>query len=173
MQTSIPVNMVFSWLRLTFTLANPTRRPVQRLLHSIAMKYILLPLIATFLLTSGSLYAQAPSNSGLQQVEDPALQEMRVVAGSLKELHGELNDQLTAVTKLSGTTDRIAAKRFVEIEGEIKEDITKVEGGLDRMSGMAPSAWVDARDGFMELQQSLKASTVARTKGLKEAYGEK
>lgn len=137
------------------------------------MKLSALIAFATLLLTFGTLHAQTAPSSTPQKVEDPALQEMRVVASSLKEVHGELNDQLRVVTKFSETSDRIAAKRFVQIESEIKEDIAKVEGGLDRMSGMAPSAWVDVRDGFMELEQSLKTGAAARTKGLKEAYGEK
>ncbi|MEX1132546.1 MAG: hypothetical protein WEC15_04910 [Flavobacteriales bacterium] len=137
------------------------------------MKYILLPFIAALVLTSGSLHAQAPSNSGLQQVEDPALQEMRVVAGSLKELHGELNKQLLVVTKLSETTDRIAAKRFVEIQSEIKADIAKVEGALTGMSGLAPQAWAASKEEFVLLEKDMRTSVSARTKGLSEAYGDK
>jgi len=137
------------------------------------MKHILLPIVAALLLTTGSLYAQSPTNSGLQQVEDPALQEMRVVAGSLKELHGELNDQLRVVTKLSETTDRIAVKRFVELEREIKADIAKVEGGLNGLSGLTPQAWATSKDGSILLEKELRTSVTARTKGLSEAYGDK
>lgn len=137
------------------------------------MKHILLPVMAALFLMSGSLYAQAPINSGLQQVEDPALQEMRVVAGSLKELHGELNKQLLVVTKLSETTDRIAAKRFVEIQSDIKADIATAESGLNGMSGLEPQAWADAKGGFIQLEKDLRTSVTARTKGLSEAYGDK
>ncbi len=137
------------------------------------MKYLLLPIFAALVLTSGFLRAQAPTNSGLQQVEDPALVEMRIVASSLKELYGDLNNQLNAVSKLSETTDRIAAKRFVEIQSDIKADISKVEGALTSMSGMEPQAWAASKEEFVLLEKEMRTSVSARTKGLSEAYGDK
>lgn len=161
-----------SRLRLTFTIEAQGRSAFPPINHSSNMKHLLLSAIAALFLSYGSLYAQAPTNAGLQQVEDPALQEMRVVAGSLKELFGELNDQLRVVTKLSETTDRIAAKRIVEIQGEIKEDLATVERGLDRMSGLEAKAWAGAKEEVMEIERTMRTSVAARTKGLSEAYGD-
>lgn len=137
------------------------------------MQRIVLTTLATLFLTIGELNAQTAASVAPQQVEDPSVQEMRLTAGSLKGLLAELNDQLRVVTKLSETTDRIAVKRLVQIQEEIKADISQTEGGLDRMSGMSPQAWSVAKDELIALDAIVRKSVQDRTKGLKEAFGEK
>jgi hypothetical protein len=105
--------------------------------------------------------------------ESAMVQEQRSVSATLKGIYGDLDEQYNVVTKLAGTVDRIAAKRFVEIQEEIKGESAQVEAGLNRIRTADASTWPAIKAELETLSATMRASVDARTKGLKEAYGEK
>ena len=129
-------------------------------------------LVAIALIAAAPASAQIKSAS-VQQQESVMVQEQRATSSTLKDLYGELDQQLRAVSKLSSTVDRIAAKRFVQIEEEIKAEITQVEAGLNRIRTADASTWPAMKSELETLSSTMRSSVDARTKGLKEAYGEK
>lgn len=101
------------------------------------------------------------------------VQEQRAVSSALKGIYGELDEQYNVVSKLAGTVDRIAAKRFVEIQEEVKGEIAQVEAGLNQIRTANASTWPAMKAELETLSATMRASVDARNKGLKEAYGEK
>jgi glucan phosphorylase len=127
---------------------------------------------AMLILTCGTLQAQTRPDQPSQQVENTSVQEIRVAAGSLKEVLGRLYEQQGVVAKLKGAADSATAKKLFLTEEEIKEDIASAEGGLGRISGMDAQAWSAAKAETTELVSRLKERADERTKGLKQTAGE-
>jgi hypothetical protein len=134
--------------------------------------------IFTTLIVAITLIATTPANAqvktaGVQLQEGNMVEEQRATSATLKGIYGELDEQLRVVSKLSSTVDRIAAKRFVQIEEEIKGEITQVEEGLNRIRTADASTWPAMKTELETLSNTMRSSVDARNKGLAEAYGDK
>jgi hypothetical protein len=135
-------------------------------------------LVIATALVAIALIATVPANAqiksaSVQEQESAMVQEQRAVSSTLKDVYGDLDEQYAVVSKLAGTVDRIAAKRFVEIQEEIKGEIAQVEAGLNRVRTADASTWPAMKAELETLSSTMRTSVDARTKGLKEAYGEK
>jgi hypothetical protein len=130
-------------------------------------------LLAALAIAAFDVQAQDKSVATSQSPESPVVQEKRLTAGALKETHGALTEQLNVVKKLAGSVDRIAAKRFVEIQSEVQAELDQVEGALDGMRSVDDAQWPAFKAECDRLNSTLKSSIEARNKGLAEAYGEK
>lgn len=137
------------------------------------MKLTILGIIA--LLAVSTPYAQARPImiSTVQQQGVNIDQEKREVSAALKEVHGDLSNQLRVVSELVGSVDRIAAVRLVEIQEEIKADIGRTESGLDRIRTADADTWPAMKTELEALTNALRTSSELRKQGLSEAYGDK
>lgn len=134
-------------------------------------RFLPLACLLAFLFTSLASVAQSTVNSAAN-VEQTVDERVRA-ASALKELHGELNEQLQALAKLNGQVDRIAAPRIAEIKSDIARDLERVEQGLNRVSATDANSFATVRDEAMQLIKELRASVDTRSQGLKEAFGTK
>jgi len=133
------------------------------------MRLLTLPLLAIALLCAAPVLAQ--QGTPAQPLVAPTLDERSALASTLKDLHGELSEQLQAVSKLAGEVDRIAAPKLLAIQKEIEADLGAVEKGLDRISQGDDASFQAARKDTEQLAKDMRATVDARNKGLAEAYG--
>lgn len=136
------------------------------------MERLLIILFAALTANFTTVHAQEVVVPVVQEEEGRTYQEQQALVTALEATYATLTEQLDEVTQLAGTVDRIAAKRFVEIQGEIRAEMTRVESVLDRMRGTDHLQWPALKAEYERLNDALKAGVDARARGLREAYGE-
>lgn len=135
------------------------------------MSYLITPaLLAIALLASTPSIAQLQITPTQEQGSSMVL-EQRSISSSLKDVYGELNEQLRAVSKLATAVDPAEVEHLLQMVEEIKGNIAEAETALNRVRTADEGTWPAMKAELETLVGGMRSTVDVRNEALAAIFG--